>query len=354
MGNVHAHHHHHHGHHGHHGWHHPQRLPNNGHPAVIVAEALAIGAVAGGVAGSVMGRRSNGNDMRNAAIGEPFGYSGNVYSGPLPTPQVCVPPPRISGPPPMVPFVPQPAVNTPQPPMPDTLLSIARVRIPREAMIRRGPQPQGSITYFAIDVAPDGGRFAWRVMHRYSQFHALASQLGYTAMHIPDAPFPRKHWTECQGARLEERRYALEVWLQRILMYVFGRPDWSPAVRAFLTEDLRALPPDATAAAPALPPAAPPTGAAPAPAPAPDAEPASPPAAQPSSPPAAAQEPQNPSSFSLLQIQVPAGLEPGQLMAVVVPDGRQVNISVPPGTPADGTTLQLLFDPAAGTLTVHR
>lgn len=51
-----------------------------------------------------------------------------------------------------------------------------------------------------------------------------------------------------------------------------------------------------------------------------------------------------------LAIQVPTGVFAGQFLGVAVPDGRQLNFLVPEGV-VQGSTIQLWFDPAAGTLT---
>jgi len=50
-----------------------------------------------------------------------------------------------------------------------------------------------------------------------------------------------------------------------------------------------------------------------------------------------------------VDVQLPAGIAAGQLLGVLVPDGRQINFTVPSGT-AEGSSLQLWFDPSTGTL----
>jgi len=55
-------------------------------------------------------------------------------------------------------------------------------------------------------------------------------------------------------------------------------------------------------------------------------------------------------SGDLMVIDVPAGVLPGQVIAIAVPDGRQIEVTVPAGK-RGGDQLELLFDLAAGTLT---
>ena len=50
-----------------------------------------------------------------------------------------------------------------------------------------------------------------------------------------------------------------------------------------------------------------------------------------------------------MQILVPNGVECGQTLAVTVPDGRQLTVTVPPGFPG-GSELLLWFEADAGTL----
>jgi uncharacterized protein YcgI (DUF1989 family) len=51
-----------------------------------------------------------------------------------------------------------------------------------------------------------------------------------------------------------------------------------------------------------------------------------------------------------MSIEIPAGVSAGQALAITVPDGRQIQFSVPNGKKG-GDQLTLLFDAAAGTLT---
>lgn len=56
------------------------------------------------------------------------------------------------------------------------------------------------------------------------------------------------------------------------------------------------------------------------------------------------------SSGQVMVVQIPAGVAPGQLLGINVPTGQQINVAVPNGA-AEGSSLHLWFDPAAGTLT---
>jgi len=68
-------------------------------------------------------------------------------------------------------------------------------------------------------VPPAGdARAPWNLTHySYHHFHDLLDDLGPPANCMDNAPFPRKHVFACRGAKLEERRAGLEVWLQELL-----------------------------------------------------------------------------------------------------------------------------------------
>lgn len=57
------------------------------------------------------------------------------------------------------------------------------------------------------------------------------------------------------------------------------------------------------------------------------------------------------SGSQLVSVQVPTGVKAGQLLGVMVPDGRQINVTVPHGA-AEGSTLQCCFDSKEGTLAI--
>jgi hypothetical protein len=193
------------------------------------------------------------------------------------------------------------------------------------------------ITYFAVEVLPEDGGAAWTVLRRYNDFHALNKR--FRKHRLPGAPFPKKTFGRCAGGMLELRRVQLERWLRAALQHPQSGRAWAKLLFDFLQVGQRpqALP----AAMPmpgtmprALPAATPP----PLPAPA-------------SNPPVHHGASEKTQEKLLLQIQVPSNVGPGQILGVTVPDGRQLNITVPPGLTA-GRDLQLVWDAAHGTLAV--
>jgi hypothetical protein len=55
-----------------------------------------------------------------------------------------------------------------------------------------------------------------------------------------------------------------------------------------------------------------------------------------------------------MEVEIPANVRVGDVIGVVVPDGRQATLKVPEGS-VPGSTLRLMFDPIAGTLsTIER
>merc|ERR1711871_855790 len=50
-----------------------------------------------------------------------------------------------------------------------------------------------------------------------------------------------------------------------------------------------------------------------------------------------------------MEIQIPEGVQPGQMITITVPDGREATLKVPVGMSA-GSPLMLFFDSNAGTL----
>ncbi|CAK9112230.1 unnamed protein product [Durusdinium trenchii] len=123
--------------------------------------------------------------------------------------------------------------------------------------------------------------------------------------------FPPKHLFSCEGAKLEDRRHGLERWLTRILNDPHSRGLWCLELRGFLEVGGVHTLPD-TAPAP---------------------------------PSASAPEPEG----QVLEITIPAGVTSGQSLSVTVPDGRQLTFCVPPEAAASAS-LQLWFDPVAGTV----
>jgi hypothetical protein len=60
-------------------------------------------------------------------------------------------------------------------------------------------------------------------------------------------------------------------------------------------------------------------------------------------------EPRGDCSEQVMSIEIPAGVQPNQVIAITVPDGRQIELTVPAGKQG-GDHLDLWFDPVAGTL----
>lgn len=228
---------------------------------------------------------------------------------------------------------------------PQQPLNVSFVRLPAEAIEQRG-----DVTFFAIDVTTLSGGSVWRVMRRYSQFHALQARLGPLSRSFPDAPFPTKLIFACKDQKLEDRRRGLEVWLQRALEFPSSRGLWLRDIREFLEGGRLALalaPPESGAriaqalASAAAMPEAPSLGDDASAPPAPD-EPAD-----------SVDDDDRNEGLMPLQIEIPLGVSSGQLLGVTVPDGRQLTVPVPGGF-AGGATLELMYDSAAGTLTPIR
>eukprot|EP00438_Fugacium_kawagutii_P004757 Skav203094 [mRNA] locus=scaffold447:165798:183615:+ [translate_table: standard] len=113
---------------------------------------------------------------------------------------------------------------------------ISAVRLPATLLEERG-----SVRFFAvdpyrqrcggpwfrslIDVTSEEGR-SWRVLRRYNDFWQLKEQLGQSSRHLPGAP---KHLFACSGAKLEERREQLELWLSSVIQQ--PRADWIGVLR---------------------------------------------------------------------------------------------------------------------------
>eukprot|EP00928_Gymnodinium_smaydae_P023097 TRINITY_DN1918_c2_g1_i1.p1 TRINITY_DN1918_c2_g1~~TRINITY_DN1918_c2_g1_i1.p1 ORF type:complete len:1123 (+),score=256.59 TRINITY_DN1918_c2_g1_i1:88-3456(+) len=98
-------------------------------------------------------------------------------------------------------------------------------------------------TRFRIEVLPnctlDGtvGESEWSVWRRYGEFRDFYLRIGGRSKYWQDAPFPsRAVWTQCSGDRLEERRRALDVWLQRVLRDPAAQAEWYQPLIDFLSE----------------------------------------------------------------------------------------------------------------------
>jgi hypothetical protein len=177
-------------------------------------------------------------------------------------------------------------------------------------------EEQENVTYFAIDVKPADGRAPWRVMRRYNHFRLLRK---WQRWHCPRTTlaFPGKTWSKCTGDALESRRRALESWLSSLVYSQSGlKCDhlmWFLCVGRFAVSS--------TSPQPQL--------------------------FQPSAP-----FTNSEASLELLQVTVPSDAQHGQLLAICVPDGKELKITVPWGT-SPGATLQLWWDSVASTLSVH-
>jgi hypothetical protein len=101
------------------------------------------------------------------------------------------------------------------------------VRLPLGAI-----EIRGTVQFFAVDVFPSNGGAPWRVMRRYNHFRDLASMLDSRNGPVR---FPRKHWSDCEGSKLERRRQGLEIWLSRTIMSAQkNNQHWIPFLRSFL------------------------------------------------------------------------------------------------------------------------
>lgn len=176
---------------------------------------------------------------------------------------------------------------------------------------------QGSVLFYILEVFPHSGP-AWQVKRRYNDFLDLCNCLGAGARRLPGAAFPKKQLLLAHRSRhMEARRQGLQLWLQRVLENPNTAGAWLRPLREFLEGGRQPLPARSTQLS----------------------DPAAP---------AALMEESSDSSV-VLQIQVPPGVAPGQLLGVIVPTGRQLNVVLPDGAAA-GDTLDFYFDAAAGTL----
>jgi len=258
-----------------------------------------------------------------------------VVQQPLPRQEVVIvgPQSRVVQ---QTPFTQQPVI---QQVVQQPALAIAAVELPSTLIENRG-----STTFYAVDVTPEGPEAQWRVFRRYNDFHDLQQSLTCLSpgLSFPGAPFPSKSWFKCAGTALEVRRRALELWLRRVVEHPNSRGTWGGELRQFFEAGRQTLMPAPPAHAVAQQaPLAPQTSSS-----APSAMSS---AAQPAERPQPAAAAGDTDAGQVLQIDIPAGVAAGQLLAVAVPDGRELHFPVPEGSSA-GSTLQLWFDPAVGTL----
>lgn len=281
-------------------------------------------------------------------------------------------------------------------------LSISRV-----SMFLDLAEIRGITHFYAIDVMPESGN-PWRVMRSYKQFEELFVRLGRQS--FPAASFPRSlddmasgdgrydfgfgigrcshckcncknrgyketrtvYCTTCYAERfpdpvvLQTQHVQLEAWLQCVIQHPSSHGPWTPPLRSFL-ETGREFTADARTPAPVPKPTAKastaaPTSIAKAFAPVPKQAPPSPvpkqaaytqsslttPAPMPNTSEAPVE--QNDEQGEIMSIEIPSGVTAGQIIAITVPNGRQVQFAVPAGQKA-GDALTLWYDSAVGTLT---
>mmetsp|Transcript_136083 Transcript_136083/g.261396 ORF Transcript_136083/g.261396 Transcript_136083/m.261396 type:complete len:545 (-) Transcript_136083:125-1759(-) len=108
-------------------------------------------------------------------------------------------------------------------------LGTMQVQLPVDQLEQRG-----SVTFFAVDVSSQDSTSSWRVMRRYSEFSDLAGRLVAHSMYPGQPEFPRKCLAACTGASLEQRRMALEQWLQWALRHPNSKSLWAEELRQFL------------------------------------------------------------------------------------------------------------------------
>eukprot|EP00929_Paragymnodinium_shiwhaense_P061560 TRINITY_DN3074_c0_g2_i2.p1 TRINITY_DN3074_c0_g2~~TRINITY_DN3074_c0_g2_i2.p1 ORF type:complete len:369 (+),score=60.77 TRINITY_DN3074_c0_g2_i2:96-1202(+) len=345
----------------HHHHHHHRHGPGFG---VVAAEAALVGAAAGACVAATVARPRAKPKPRPAPVVI-------IQSSPAPQPAVVFQQPQV--------------VHQPHALPPQQVVVVGGAAVPRKgkgkgkgkpAVIVAAPEPplgvssvrlqpqlveqRGSVAFFGIDITPDDGGSTWRVFRRYNDFYALHNNLGARAQSYPDAPFPRKHMFGCAGQKLEDRRRGLECWLQRCVETPGVTAQWTRYVRDFLETGRQFIAPGMGAAAYHAQPTAVYQAAAPAQAAVAVPPPVQPPsnapgagrAAYASAPVEASPEPATPSDTddTTLEITVPAGVSAGQILGVTVPDGKQINWTIPEGVLA-GSSVELFYDATHGTLT---
>jgi len=167
----------------------------------------------------------------------------------------------------------------------------------------------GYVTFYEIQVHPtQPGLAPWRVLRRYRHFRALASEATVRS----DWPLPPKLWTNAanrDSKNLEERRQGLALWLQGALQ----QSPLDSALAKFLLLGRCPLEPlELEPSAPEL----------------------------------------DEDQMYLLEVQVPEGLGPDDLLKVQVPGNEFITISLPWGL-VPGTPLRLWWDPISNSLAVH-
>ncbi|CAJ1333818.1 unnamed protein product [Effrenium voratum] len=212
-------------------------------------------------------------------------------------------------------------------------LGVTGIRLPRE-----GVMVINGTTFFTVEVS-HATRGTTKVLRRYSEFYNLQRRARVRY------PFPPKLWSDCSGHRLEQRRAGLEAWLSYVSLRFshYGVPNaLQNEMNSFLFHNAQTVQPahfvqpDAAAgyvAPAAAAPMAPPASQHPAPVPPVPQVPPVPPVQQ----------------QVLLSISVPDGVVAGQAVAVKLPDGRELTITVPPGAAKE---IQVVYDPSSAQLSL--
>jgi hypothetical protein len=251
-------------------------------------------------------------------------------------------------------------------------LPVSSVQLPAQE-IRTGA---GGVTYFTIDVVSlPGTGTTWKVNRRYNEFLQLKKVLN-KLLHksrnrrYGQLPFfPGKEWF-CTGARLEERRRALEYYLRCAVSHPLSGTVLKPHLWQFLMADYGLGPPVGQQQQQQVLPVAQPSHALPiAPQALPVAQPAlalplqSGPLAQalpiapavapstnraPAQAASSAPQTQPVTEIHQMEIELPPSVGGGAEIDIVVPDGRQVPFRVPVGTPA-GSQINIWFNSLTGT-----
>jgi len=239
---------------------------------------------------------------------------------------------------------------------------------------------RGISYFYAVHVTPETGA-AWRIMRSYKEFEDLYCKIGRQS--FPACPFPQSlekmasgdrrydfgmglgtcvnckakcknrgdketrtvYCSDCYPQRfpdpavLQTQHNQLELWLKSVVGHGSSQGPWKVALKGFLEagrEFISAAPAQSSAVSSAKAPAPTPQQAA---------------YTQPSPPtaPETALE-QHDEKGEMMSIEIPAGLKAGQVIAINVPDGKQVQLTVPEGHQG-GDTLSLWYDSVAGTLT---
>lgn len=101
-------------------------------------------------------------------------------------------------------------------PGPSLNLQGVTLTIPADGMVLKE-----GVTYFTVVVQPPNEFAPWCVQRRYNDFRCLAELVrrcdGRKGLEVDGATFPSKTFGRCTGSALDERRVALEAWLRAVL-----------------------------------------------------------------------------------------------------------------------------------------